>query len=128
MRKGMRTRIVILAMLLPTSAWSHSTADRIELRNGESQSDWEQRWFKQFGFVQDAMRRWALKNDATIETAMRARRIQVMEFPTKVCVQFESDVGSVGGTPVYCYKRTGPTERWTQLSQSGLIEEYSDVE
>ncbi len=41
-----------------------------------------------------------------------------MAFPNKNCIQLTLEPGSVGGEPIYCYRR----------NSLDLLEEYSDVQ
>ncbi|GGE81963.1 hypothetical protein GCM10011404_13260 [Sphingomonas prati] len=68
--------------------------------------------------VQDAIRRWSLKNGGTVEKAMSPYHVQVINFPSMSCVNFALSAGDVGGEPTYCYEpRT-----------ARLVWENSDVE
>ena len=76
--------------------------------------------------VQDAMKRWAAKDDITVERAMEGRSIEMMHFPDRDCVQFQIPTGSVGGVPIYCYQ-VDKSENVTR-GTTKLIFEHSDVE
>src|SRR5882757_9471273 len=86
--------------------------------------EWKNHFYSTRPFVQDALRRWAKKDRTTVERILADYNIEIMDFPTKTCVQFTYATPAVGGTPVYCYSRG--KDHWP--SPTDLIEEYSDVE
>ena len=96
-------------------------------RSDETASDnlaWEQTYFLKRPFVQDAVQRWSKKSGEPVDRVLKSYRIQIMNFPDKVCVQLALKDFAVSGVPIYCYRVKGDRAD----ADFVLIEEFSDVE
>jgi len=54
--------------------------------------------------ISDAKVRWNKKNDLALNSVDTNRVPVVMAFSDQVCVQLKLSSGSLGASPVYCYK------------------------
>ena len=74
--------------------------------------------------LRDAIRRWSLKSAEPEADARQSRSPRAMFIPIRnqgdglTCIELELQSGSVGGSPVYCYRN----------HTNELAAEYSDVE
>jgi hypothetical protein len=78
--------------------------------------------------VQDAMRRWAAKLKVPVERAMEGYSIEMMHFHDRDCIQFNLEVGAVGGEPIYCYRLHTSEPSGVPRLTTELVYEHSDVE
>ena len=81
------------------------------------EQDWRERDLLQnFDFVQDALTRWASKNQTTEEQILERWSPQAMPFLDRDCVQFVTRQPDIGGPPpVYCYGNDNSGAATTQL-------------
>jgi hypothetical protein len=57
----------------------------------------------QFPEVQDALARYRRQKGKEFDGSMDHREIQIMQLRDRYCIQLQLALGSVGGTPVWCY-------------------------
>ena len=61
------------------------------------------------GFVDDAVEHWAKVARESPDKAMSDRYAVALHFPEEVCVELRLNLGSAGGSPVYCFDRQSRT-------------------
>ena len=80
--------------------------------------------------IQDATRRWSLKNRESEQSVRESYEPRSMFIPTRnqsqgmVCIELALKPGGVGGSPVYCYQ----DDFLKPQENIKLVAEYSDVE
>jgi hypothetical protein len=84
--------------------------DIVPIRAGPSTEtpiklDWIEQDLMGFEFVQDALSRWAGKNQTTRAVIVADQATQAVILQDRVCTQFVPRTARLGGAPpVYCYK------------------------
>lgn len=80
--------------------------------------------------IQDAIRRWSLKNGQSEQSVREHYKPRSMFFPTQnpsdgmLCIELAMELGGAGGSPVYCYE-----DNFLKPEETiKLVAEYSDVE
>ena len=99
MMRSKKSVFLILFLMLVTAlvVYEWKIIERLEKQPSSRKSDAR--------YIERAVDIWASKGNENKKTVMANRYAIVVRFPKEVCVQLRLNVGSVGGSPIYCFEK-----------------------